>query len=269
VESRPGIIEYIHISDLMKRKPILALISTVLLMAGALQAQNSVLEYQKSYGRVSDVFKRKEDTLCRQFEARKLPWPVSNVYIRSFKYDSELEVWVRSSVEAPYKLFKTYRVCALAGSLGPKRMEGDYQVPEGFYHINEFKHNSAYHLSLGLNYPNASDRILSDSLDPGGDIYIHGSCVTTGCIPITNPQIEELYIIALHAYNAGQDYIPVHIFPVRYDKPNSVEFLEKSAREDASLKRFSEKLRTVFDHFEKNRTLPAIAVNPKGEYVVL
>ena len=252
----------------MRSKPYIAILP-MLLLAAAMQGQTSILDYQKSFGKVSDAFKRKEDTLCRQFEACKIPWPVNNIYIRSFKYDSELEVWVRPSLEAPYKLFKTYRVCAMAGSLGPKRMEGDYQVPEGFYHINEFKHNSVYHLSLGLNYPNHSDRILSDKSDPGGDIYIHGSCVTTGCIPITNPQIEELYIIALHAHNAGQDYIPVHIFPIRYDKPGSVEFLEKVSRENADVKRFADRLRLVYDHFEKNRKLPAIAVNPKGEYVVL
>ena len=232
-------------------------------------AQNSFLDYQKSFGRVSEVFKRNEDTLKAQFQSKGLEWPARNIYIRSFKYDSELEVWIQNEPNEPYKLFKSYKVCALAGTLGPKRMEGDYQVPEGFYHINEFKHNSVYHLSLGLNYPTHSDRILADKSDPGGDIYIHGSCVTTGCIPITNPQIEELYIIALHAHNAGQDYIPVHIFPIRYDKPGSVEFLEKVSRENAEVKRFADRLRLVYDHFEKNRKLPAIAVNPKGEYVVL
>jgi murein L,D-transpeptidase YafK len=86
-------------------------------------------------------------------------------------------------------------------------MEGDYQVPEGFYYINEFNPKSAYHLSLGLNYPNASDKVLSDSIKPGGDIYIHGNCVTVGCIPLQNNQIEELYVLAANAKNAGQDFI--------------------------------------------------------------
>lgn len=237
--------------------------------AQALQAQSSFIDYQKTFSRVSDAFKRKEDTLCRQFEARRLAWPVSDIYIRSFKYDSELEVWVRSSDTAAYRLFKTYRVCALAGTLGPKRMEGDYQVPEGFYYINEFKHNSAFHLSLGLNYPNLSDIKLADSTDPGGDIYIHGSCVTTGCIPILNPQIEELYIIASHAFNAGQEYIPVHIYPVRFDVPGSMEYLEKLMKDDADLRNFEMRMKSAYDHFEKHRKLPMIATNPKGEYVVL
>jgi len=156
---------------------------------------NSFIGYQKTLDRPSDALKRKEDTLQRQFRTRGLAWPAKYVYIRSFKYDSELEVWVKNDRKDAYKLFKSYKVCALAGSMGPKRMEGDYQVPEGFYYINEFNPRSSYHLSLGLNYPNLSDKILSDPERPGGEIYIHGSCVTVGCIPLTDPMIEELYII--------------------------------------------------------------------------
>lgn len=232
-------------------------------------AQNSFLDYQKSFNRVSEVFRRKEDTLKAQFKAKDLEWPARNIYIRSFKYDSELEVWIRNEATEPFKLFKVYKVCALAGTLGPKRMEGDYQVPEGCYFINDFKHNSVYHLSLGLNYPNSSDKILSDSLQPGSDIYIHGSCVTTGCIPITNPQIEELYILSLHAHNAGQDFIPVHIYPVRYNVPKSMQYLENLMKEDKDLRAFEDRLKKVHDHFEQRKKLPVIGINTKGDYVVL
>jgi murein L,D-transpeptidase YafK len=138
----------------------------------ASSAQPSFVEYQRTYPRVAAALKLKEDTLKRQFEKAGLPWPAKQVYIRSFKYDSQLEVWVRNTNNEAFKLFKTYKVCALAGGMGPKRMEGDYQVPEGFYYINEFNPISTYHLSLGLNYPNPSDKLLGDSLKPGGDIYI-------------------------------------------------------------------------------------------------
>ena len=143
----------------------------------------SFIDYQKSFTRAADVFKRKVDTLQKQFKEKGLTWPAKYLYLRSFKYDSQLEVWVKNEINEPYKLFKSYRVCALAGSMGPKRMEGDYQVPEGFYYINEFNPKSSYHLSMGINYPNESDRKLSDSIQPGGEIFIHGSCVTVGCIP--------------------------------------------------------------------------------------
>ena len=225
-------------------------------------------DYQRSFPRISDAMKRKEDTLMKQFKEKNLPWPIKSIYLRSFKYDSQLEVWVRNDRNEPYKLFKTYKVCAMAGTLGPKRMQGDYQVPEGFYYINEFKPNSSYHLSLGLNYPNAADRILADSSQPGGDIYIHGSCVTTGCIPITNPQIEELYIITSHARGLGEDFIPVHIYPVRFTNPKSMAYLDKVMKDDPDLKSFEKSIKQVYDYFEVTRQLPIVGVNTKGEYVV-
>ncbi len=251
----------------MKRKRF-AIIPVFLFLCTSMKAQNSFVDYQKSFSRVSDVFKRKEDTLKRQFEAKNLIWPAKQIYIRSFKYDSEMEVWVRNSVKEDFKLFKTYKICALAGALGPKRIEGDFQVPEGVYYINEFNPNSNFHLSLGLNYPNASDRLLSDVSQPGGDIYIHGSCVTTGCIPITNPQIEELYILSSYAKSAGQEFIPVHIFPVRFNVQRSFFYLERQIQNDPELKKFEARMKQVFDYFEVTKQLPVVAIDQKGDYVL-
>lgn len=236
-------------------------------------AQNSAspfsfIDYQKSNPKVTDLIKRKEDTLIRQFQSRGLQWPARFIYMRSFKYDSRLEVWVKNSIKEQYKLFKTYKICALAGTLGPKRMQGDYQVPEGFYHVNEFNPNSLYHLSLGLNYPNMSDRLLSDSIQPGGDIYIHGSCVTTGCIPVTNQQIEELYILAAHAKNQGQDFIPVHIFPIDFSNSKSEEYLKKYLVNFSEYAPFVSKMRNAFYYFDKYRQVPLVLINDKGEYLI-
>jgi murein L,D-transpeptidase YafK len=226
------------------------------------------IDYQKSIPKITDLLQRKQDTLMKQFKNKGLEWPAKYIYIRSFKYDSQLEVWVKNERSQPYKLFKTYKICALAGTLGPKRMEGDYQVPEGFYHINEFNPNSLYHLSLGLNYPNMSDRMLSDSTQPGGDIYIHGSCVTTGCIPITNQQIEELYILAAYAKNQGQDFIPVHIFPIDFKNNKSVEYLKKYLETFSEYTLFESKMKNAYYYFEKYKQLPTILINDKGEYLI-
>jgi murein L,D-transpeptidase YafK len=225
------------------------------------------MDYQKSIPKITDVMRRKEDTLMRQFRQKGLKWPARYIYIRSFKYDSNLEVWVKNDKKEEFKLFKTYKVCALAGTLGPKRMQGDYQVPEGFYHINEFNPNSMYHLSLGLNYPNLSDRLLSDSLQPGGDIYIHGSCVTTGCIPITDQQVEELYILAANAKNQGQDFIPVHIFPINFKNTRSVDYLKKYLTTFSEYESFAARMKNAFYYFEKHKQVPIVLVNEKGEYV--
>jgi murein L,D-transpeptidase YafK len=236
------------------------------ILSGSVLAQPSFISMQRQYPTVIQAMKLKEDTLKKQLAAIHINWPLQQMYVRSFKYDSQLEVWVRNKSSEPFKLFKTYKVCALSGALGPKRIEGDYQVPEGFYYINEFNPRSNYNMSLGLNYPNASDLLLSDSVKPGNDIYIHGSCVTVGCIPINN-HIDELYLLASYAHDQGQDFIPVHIFPIRYNVERSREFLIKATREDPAYSQFSARLKEVFDYFEQHRKLPLISVNQKGEYI--
>jgi murein L,D-transpeptidase YafK len=228
----------------------------------------SFFDYQKKFPRPGEAIERKEDTLQKQFLEKKLPWPAKFIYIRSFKYDSQLEVWVKNDLKEQFKLFKTYKVCALAGTLGPKRMEGDYQVPEGFYYINEFNPQSNYYLSLGINYPNASDKLLSDSLKPGSAIYIHGSCVTVGCIPIRDEQIDELYILAAHAKDQGQDFIPVHIFPIRFNVERSTKYLENLTKDDPELKKFADRMEDAFDYFEEYKQLPVVMIGEKGQYII-
>lgn len=239
-----------------------------LCVCGYAFSQPSFLDAQKNFPNVAQALKLKQDTLQKQFAAMGLQWPPRQIYIRSFKYDSQMEVWVRNSISENFKLFKTYRVCALAGALGPKRMAGDYQVPEGFYYITEFNPRM-YHLALKLNYPNPSDKILSDSLRPGGGIYIHGSCITVGCIPINDSQIEELYLLAASAKNNGQDFIPVHIFPVRYNVPQSMEYLKRAAKDNIPMQKFAVKLKEAYDYFDKEKQLPIIAINKRGEYLLM
>ena len=210
----------------------------------------------------------REDSIQKEFKAKGLQWPAKYVFIRSFKYDGQLEVWVKGEAKEKYKLFKTYKVCLQSGAMGPKRVQGDYQVPEGFYYITEFNPNSAYHLALGLNYPNASDKILSDPSRPGNGIYIHGSCVSVGCIPVTDSDIEEIYIIASAAKASGEDFIPVHIFPVRYSKKSSLEFLDNYTRNNPSLEKFSMQLKAAYDKFEASKEVPIVLIDGKGDYVI-
>lgn len=245
-----------------------SIILFVIITSTKLYAQPSYVESQKIKAASGDLFGRLEDSVKKQFEEKNLAWPPQSLYIRSFKYDRLLEVWVRGNSDESFKLFKTYKVCMQSGKTGPKRIEGDFQVPEGFYYINEFNPNSKYHLSLGLNYPNASDKILSDSARPGSGIYIHGNCVSTGCIAISDLPIEELYIIAANVKTNGQDFIPVHVFPVKYNVQKSVDNLTETFKSNLVSNRFILSLKTVFDYFEAKKQLPVILVNKKGEYVL-
>lgn len=218
--------------------------------------------------RIENVFSKMEDSVKRQFARKNLSWPPKEMYVRSFKYDRELEVWVKDKVDEPYKLFKSYKVCQQSGTTGPKRVEGDYQVPEGFYHINEFNPNSMYHLSLGLSYPNASDKILSDPARPGSAIYIHGNCVSVGCIPIKDAPIEELYILAGYTKASGQEFIPVHVYPVKYTVKKSADYLTEATKGNEYLQHFEHNIKLVYDYFELKKELPLIMVNRAGDYVI-
>jgi murein L,D-transpeptidase YafK len=232
-------------------------------------AQPGFIEKQKNFVRVANAFSKMEDTLKKQFDEKHINWPPTAMYIRSFKYDKQMEVWVQSKPDAPFTLFKTYKVCIQSGGLGPKRMEGDYQVPEGFYYINEFNPNSMFHLSLGLNYPNASDKILSNPQKPGSLIFIHGNCVSTGCIPIMDAPIEELYVLATFVRaTALQEFIPVHVFPVRYNVQASNNFLQQAIQENPYLIQFNGALEKVFSYFNQHKSLPIVLVNREGKYIV-
>ena len=40
------------------------------------------IDYQRSFPRISDALKRKEDTLMKQFREKKLAWPAKNIYLQ-------------------------------------------------------------------------------------------------------------------------------------------------------------------------------------------
>lgn len=240
----------------------------VCLLAGISGFGQSFLQQQLSYPVFRSAYERKDSVLSREFKEKGLIYPAKFIYLRSFKYDSHLEVWVKNNESDTFRLFKSYPICALSGKMGPKRQEGDYQVPEGFYYIDEFNPKSVYHLALGVNYPNFSDKIQGNRNNPGGGIFIHGSCVTVGCIPLTNPRIEEVYLLAVHARDLGQDYIPVHIFPVNFNNQRSISYLNTNSVPDGESQRFWLPLKEAFDYFNQTHRLPLILYDGKGNYEV-
>ncbi|NLF25085.1 MAG: hypothetical protein GX589_05435 [Deltaproteobacteria bacterium] len=180
-----------------------------------LQAETGFKKAQLKYPRVQKAYHEKEAAMQHLFQQRNIPYPPRRIFLRAFKEEQQLEVWIQPKRNHRFELLKTYPICRLSGVLGPKRRRGDLQVPEGFYYINRFNPVSRFHLSLGINYPNKSDKILGAYGDLGGDIFLHGGCVTTGCLPVTDEYIKEIYILGVEAKQAGQKRIPVHIFPIR------------------------------------------------------
>jgi murein L,D-transpeptidase YafK len=225
----------------------------------------SFKETQLTYARVKSAYQEKETIVKDYFKEMKLTYSGFHLFLRAFKKEQNLEVWVKENGKEEFTLLHTYAFCSTSGTLGPKRKEGDLQIPEGIYQINHFNPFSNFHLSLGVSYPNASDKILSDKQHPGGSIYIHGNCVTIGCIPITDDKIKELYVLSVEARNNGQEKIPIHIFPDRLDL-GSPEKLIRDYLVDEKVANFWKNLQPIYLDFKATRKLKSIRVNAIGEY---
>ncbi len=219
---------------------------------------------QLKHSRVEQAYADKEKILQKYFTDKNLDMQGFHLFIRAFKKEKKLEVWVKERGKEQYSILKTYDFCSTSGYLGPKRKEGDFQIPEGVYHINHFNPLSNFYLSLGINYPNASDKILSHPKSPGGAIYIHGNCVTIGCIPITDDKIKELYVLAVEARNNGQKKIPIHIFPSSGIKPETLQSF--SIESGSAHFNFWKNLQLICQDFESTRKLRSIIVDSKGAY---
>lgn len=187
-----------------------------------------------------------------------------DMLIRVFKAEAIMEIWVKNP-EGTYIKFGDYNIYAMSGKLGPKRSQGDHQVPEGYYFVNDFNPNSNYYLSLGINYPNESDTKLSAARDKGGDIYIHGARVSAGCMAMSDYYIQDIYICAVKAKTGGQQKIPVEIFPFRLTDHNLAYYSQFEACKDFT--GFWKNLAEGYWYFEKNKKLPEVTVGKDGAYI--
>lgn len=239
----------------------LVFISIIILM---LQL-NSFKATQLKNSRVKVAYDEKENTVKEYFSKKGLSYDGFNLFIRAFKQEEKLEVWIKDKNKDAYSLLVVYDFCSSSGTLGPKRKEGDLQIPEGFYQLNHFNPQSNFYLSLGVSYPNASDKILSDHQHPGGAIYIHGNCVTIGCIPITDNKIKELYVLAVEARNNGQLTIPIHIFPAHL---NNAGLKNLKVEHGSEHEKFWDNLKPIYEDFEETKKLKKITVGKSGLYVL-
>lgn len=227
-------------------------------------ASSGFIRNQMANDRVFAARVEKRFELKKMFRERGIAWPAGEIFFRSFKRERTLELWVRPVGQETFVLLKSYEVCALTGKPGPKRRQGDLQTPEGFYYIENFNPQSDYHLSMRVNYPNRSDQIMGIG-ELGGDIYIHGSCKSAGCLAVTDDNIKEIYWLAIEARDHGQRRIPVHIFPTRLTE-GALQQLVSIYEKQPELGAFWKNLKHGYDFFEQNHVLPVVTVSKQGAY---
>lgn len=244
----------------------------LLFFLSALLSPPSTSEQAKTFREVQWKFPRvrtaaaEKDTLVRQrFQAKDLPYPPHAIMLRAFKKEASLELWATATEAEPYVLVHEYRICTSSGVLGPKRRFGDEQVPEGFYELDWFNPQSNFFLSMHINYPNASDRILGFRQNLGGDIFLHGNCASIGCIPITDDGIKEVYWLAVLVHSLGQQHLPIEIFPARLTQ-EGLRSLTATRRYQPELIAFWSNLKEGYDFFENGHHPPHVTTRPEGSY---
>jgi murein L,D-transpeptidase YafK len=254
----------------MRSKIIILLCLSILLACTSFVEQEkdepSFKEKQLAFPRVREAIKFNEVFLQTKLLLKNINKSDLQLYLRAFKMEETIEVWAKNKSDKTFQLIANYKFCNSSGTLGPKRQQGDNQIPEGIYNIAQFNPTSNYHLSLKVSYPNMSDSILGVKSNYGGDIYLHGGCATVGCIPITDYWISELYVLCVLAKDAGQENIPIHIFPARLNRANSISLQGGDYPElDKALWRDLEK---GYNFFEQRGEKPSFLINENGQYVL-
>jgi hypothetical protein len=161
----------------------------------AIYGPRSISERVQQYGT------RVATRLRPDFAKAGVDYPPSQITLVILKQERLLGLYAQSPKAAgqPYRFIRSYPILAASGHLGPKLREGDWQVPEGIYAVESLNPNSRYHLALHVDYPNAFDRARAEEdgrTQLGGDIMIHGSYLSVGCVAMGDSAAEDLFVLA-------------------------------------------------------------------------
>jgi hypothetical protein len=155
------------------------------------------------------------------FQRAQLAYPPGKVALVGLKAELLLQVYAAGPTNS-YRFVRSYPVLAASGMPGPKLRQGDGQVPEGVYPIESLNPNSRFHLSLRIGYPSPADRAQAERegrKDLGGDIMIHGSSVSVGCLAMGDEAAEDLFVLAA---DTGLQNMTVILSPVDFRRGASV-----------------------------------------------
>ncbi|PPS23003.1 L,D-transpeptidase family protein [Brachyspira murdochii] len=245
-------------------KKIIICTITIFNIISSVTFAGGFLDEQKRYARVRTAIKEKDALIKQNIINNNIKLNEMSILITAYKQEDILEIYAKNKNDKTYKKIAEYKIAAKSGILGPKRMEGDLQVPEGFYYIDRFNPASSYYLSLGINYPNEADRKKSNAKRLGGDIFIHGANVTIGCMPMTDDKIKEIYLYAIYAKDNGQNKIPVYIFPFKMTDDNFNYYKEIY---ESSLIDFWKNIKEGYDIFQNTKKEINIKIDNNGNYI--
>jgi hypothetical protein len=123
-------------------------------------------------------------------------------------------------------LFKVENRVILQSKAGPKLKEGDMKTPEGTYLLRSGTPESKYFISTHIDYENWSERktLLSDGVPNrdtrkiGGEIKIHGTGGSDGCLSIPNTEAALVAVWTEGARNRSIEIYPVEMTDEKLSK---------------------------------------------------
>ncbi len=234
------------------RPPVARLLATFIVLGGALALAGCYGD--DGYQLPTRAMKELSPEMISLLEQKNMPKD-SPILIRIFKEESELEVW-KQDTAGQFQLLKIYPICRWSGELGPKKVEGDRQAPEGFYSITPglMNPNSNYYLAINTGFPNAYDKANGYH---GAFLMIHGDCSSRGCYAMTDAQIGEIYSLAREAFLGGQKEFQIQAYPFRMTAANLARH-----RTNPNMP-FWKMLKEGSDHFEVSHLEPKVEVCEK------
>lgn len=238
-----------------------------LLFLNSGMASHSFREEQMVFTRVKEAYADKEKTVIKTLADHSISRDSLRIYLRAFKTEKKIELWAKNTSDSVFVPIKEFPICDISGYIGPKRRYHDLQVPEGFYHISDLNPYSKYYLSMQINYPNASDSIRGVHGHLGNGIFIHGECVSSGCIAITNAKIKELFVYCIEAYNSGQEEIDMTIFPAMLNDSIYSDLTSRYSKDKDKISLWSD-LKKSYDLFDRSKVPPTVKFLPNGTHDV-
>ncbi|MBS1959239.1 MAG: hypothetical protein JST80_07210 [Bdellovibrionales bacterium] len=171
--------------------------------------------------------------------------------------------WMSSFPSAPVTMyiesdgkripFKTIDEVLVQKKAGPKLKYGDMHTPEGRFTLSAPNVESGYFISTHIGYENWSDRssmlseMKSKDRNPaskGGDIVIHGTGGSDGCISIPN---TESALIAAWVKGAPKGQSSIEIYPQKMTDEN----VAKLSASNDQYKDFWNKLKNTYDESQR------------------
>jgi hypothetical protein len=225
---------------------------------------------QQRYPRVKAAALDRLAAVAASFRDVGAAWPPRGVYIRGFKREGQVELWAAPAEPGgAWLLVRSFPVCASSGELGPKRKQGDGQVPEGFYHVSRFNPRQQLSPLAGgqlserrrpLSQPRPRPRqrhhdprqLRHDRLPPAAGRPDRGPLPRRDDGPRRRP--------ADH---------PDPLFPCRLDEESCQEQLSALAADRPDLADFWAGLRPGYDAFTDTGVPPRVRAQRDGSYTLV